>query len=741
MKRTILSNVLVALMFLLGAGAAHAQTVIFDQVDTSRAIGIDDLSYDGRLWDVTFTAGVPASLPYGTFPGVYDFPDPIGEPCTPLEVEAGGCGPQAQGAVEAVNAALTAAGAVDVGAEELPQGYNIFRIGFEGYILDAPVVPPVDSVWFWEGTAPDNNNANWGVPAQADTDCYALCERVWADFTEVGGAAPPMISILPQPQEIISAVLEGQNASDREFSVSNSGAGTLDYAITAVTDNGGAWLSVTPGNGTSAGEPDTITVMYAAAIVENLARDVYTATITVSDTNASNDPQTIDVTLIVTDLPGIELSKTMLTPEAVLGNDALPDSFSVTNSGGFLLAYDVWVNNVTWMSVFPLSGSSLPAGQSDTVDVTYDTSGLGVGVYQGTIEVTSPAAVNTPQKIDVSLTISDSAELGLTNVIQTKKVNTIPGIVFDPAGTYKKPAFSFNLPQTSISGNLLFHDGGSLSFSSPQTTTTYTYADWTFEIRSTCAANNDPCLVTTDNGAEAPWALRDVDPSAGTARMVFTDTGAQAFNDLASPTGPVQVFVTSVQYRGNFPGGVGLAGADASCTLAANNAGLSGAWTAWLSDDTTDARDRIPDAEYRLLDGTLVANNLADLTDGTLDAPILVDETGTTISSNSDETYTGTAADGTNSGLGTCLNWTSISNVNTGQIGLASFTDATWTDQNFADDCDIFNRLYCFSGSQFQVEETFADVTFIPEPSAAALASAALAALGFIQLASRRRRG
>ena len=66
--------------------------------------------------------------------------------------------------------------------------------------------------------------------------------------------------------------------------------------------------------------------------------------------------------------------------------------------------------------------------------------------------------------------------------------------------------------------------------------TTYTYGDWTFEIRSTCAANNDPCLVTTDNGAEAPWALRDVDHSAGTARMVFTDTGAQAFNDLNGPS-------------------------------------------------------------------------------------------------------------------------------------------------------------------------------------------------------------
>jgi MYXO-CTERM domain-containing protein len=61
---------------------------------------------------------------------------------------------------------------------------------------------------------------------------------------------------------------------------------------------------------------------------------------------------------------------------------------------------------------------------------------------------------------------------------------------------------------------------------------------------------------------------------------------------------------------------------------------------------------------------------------------------------------------------------------------------------NFEDDCDVFNRLYCFSASKFVAEEPFADVTFIPipEPSAAALSSAALAALGLVRLASRRRR-
>jgi hypothetical protein len=342
----------------------------------------------------------------------------------------------------------------------------------------------------------------------------------YASFALAGSVPAPEISIMPTV--LSPAALVGEDASNQEFGVSNAGGDTLDYTITVDQ----SWLSVDPPSGTSTGETNVITVSYETS---ELTQGVYDAIITVSDANASNTPQTIGVTLFLTDLPAISLSETMLMPQAALGGDPLPDSFTVTNSGGLVLAYDVSAD-VTWMSVSPTSGVSV--GEPDTIDVVYDTTGLAEGDFFGTITVTDPNAVNDAQTIDVDLTISGSVELGLTNVIQTQKVNTIPGIVFDPAGTYKKPAFSFELPQTGISGNLLSHDGGSLSFSSPQTATTYTYADWTFEIRSTCAANNDPCLVTTDNGAEAPWALRDVDLDALTARMVFTDTGAQAFNDL-----------------------------------------------------------------------------------------------------------------------------------------------------------------------------------------------------------------
>ena len=712
-RNAIISNVLVALIFLLGAGAAHAQDVM---VVNGNVIAITDLDVNGTLYDVDFVFET-GSTAYGDG---FDFPEP--NEATVVVAR------------QAVDAALNDAVPVPDGAG--PEGEINYFIGFD-------VDETADTIF---SLGSERSAFTWDTCSMEVSGCLAplgligakpfLPDQVvsWALFSEPGTGTPtPEISIMPTSQLLSAGVLLGEDAADDEFFVSNSGSGTLDYTITVDQP----WLSVSPTRGTSDGEMDPITVSYSTA---GLDLDVYNATITVSDPNALNDSQVIDVTLVVTQLPAIALSESMLMPQAVLGNDPLPDSFTVINSGGLALFYDVSVD-VNWMSVNPVDG--LSTGEPDTIEVVYDTTGLSEGDVNGTITVADflGGAVNSPQTIDVVLTITASAELGLTNVIQTQKVNTIPGIVFDPAGTYKKPAFSFDLPQTGISGNLLSHDGGSFTFSSNVTMESFTYGDWTFELRSTCAANGDACLVETNDGADTPWALRDVDLDARTARMVFTDTGAQAFNDLTSQPGPLQVFATSVQYKGNFPGGVGLDGADAACTLAATNADLSGTWTAWLSDDTTDARDRISDGEYRLLDGTLVANSLADLTDVMLVNPINIDELGAPVSANSDETWTATDSDGTYSGGGTCLNWTSIDVGDVAQIGLATEMDATWTDVDFEDTCDSFNRLYCFSSSQFQVEETFAVVEFIPEPSAAALASAALTALGLIRLTSRRRRG
>jgi hypothetical protein len=163
----------------------------------------------------------------------------------------------------------------------------------------------------------------------------------------------------------------------------------------------------------------------------------------------------------------------------------------------------------------------------------------------------------------------------------------------------------------------------------------------------------------------------------------------------------VKVFLSSASYDG-IPEAGGFVGADDACTTLAAAAGLTGSWTAWLSDNATNAIDRIFDgggASFRLVNGTVIADNLADLIDGSLDAPIGIFENGGAPGPGAVDVWTGTGTDGTFPGTSSCVGWTTNSNANTGQIGKADSATATWTNAGGGQGCELFNRLYCFANA------------------------------------------
>jgi len=153
-----------------------------------------------------------------------------------------------------------------------------------------------------------------------------------------------------------------------------------------------------------------------------------------------------------------------------------------------------------------------------------------------------------------------------------------------------------------------------------------------------------------------------------------------------------QVFVTSTTSDGDLGG---LSGADSTCKTLAADAGLTGTnWAAWLSTITVDAKDRINDAEYNLVDGTGVANDLADLIDGIIQNAIVLDEDGTTRAGAM--TWTGTTDLGLGDARGSnyCTNWTSTgaTAVLTGNSsGTADWSESAPGTCNTSD-----VRFYCF---------------------------------------------
>jgi len=84
----------------------------------------------------------------------------------------------------------------------------------------------------------------------------------------------------------------GANPTPQSITISNSGKGTLNWSASEPA----GWLSLTPVSGTTT----TTSTMQAIVNAAGLTANTYTAAITITDPAASNSPQQIPVTLIIT---------------------------------------------------------------------------------------------------------------------------------------------------------------------------------------------------------------------------------------------------------------------------------------------------------------------------------------------------------------------------------------------------------------------------------------------------------
>jgi hypothetical protein len=90
---------------------------------------------------------------------------------------------------------------------------------------------------------------------------------------------------------------KGHGPMTQAFDVWNAGGGTLNYTVSVSA----AWLSCSPASGSSTGASQSVTVTYHPS---GLAVGSHSATITVASAGATGDPQSIPVTLTVTQPPG-----------------------------------------------------------------------------------------------------------------------------------------------------------------------------------------------------------------------------------------------------------------------------------------------------------------------------------------------------------------------------------------------------------------------------------------------------
>jgi hypothetical protein len=200
---------------------------------------------------------------------------------------------------------------------------------------------------------------------------------------------PPTIQLVPTSFEFV-AQQDSANPQSQQLTINDIGAGTLQWAAS----NSKPWLTLSDYNGLA---NETIDLMVD---ITGMTYGTYWDTVVVSDPVASNNPQRAPVKLtIVSGFPIIGLSPSSFFVAATDGIDPYDRPMYIANTGGDLMGYTI-TSRFGRVTFSPNSGS-VGSGDTNTSTVSFHSGALGYGLNYDTIKVTSPTALNSPQRIPV----------------------------------------------------------------------------------------------------------------------------------------------------------------------------------------------------------------------------------------------------------------------------------------------------------------------------------------------------
>ena len=216
-------------------------------------------------------------------------------------------------------------------------------------------------------------------------------------------SAAPTLSLSPTSLSF-SAQVNGSAPPPQTVSVSTTNNVTAPYNVTASST--GNWLTATP-SGTT---PGTVSV---SVNPNGLSVGQYTGSLSISATGGTNNPQTVQVTLNITNTPSISsvpASLSFFVPGD--GSAPAPQSITIFSSGtntSFTAAATSRVGS--WLSVS--GGGTTPA----SVMVSVNPTGLIAGQsYDGLITITAPGSTPSSLSVPVNLTVAATGTLPLQAV-------------------------------------------------------------------------------------------------------------------------------------------------------------------------------------------------------------------------------------------------------------------------------------------------------------------------------------
>lgn len=255
------------------------------------------------------------------------------------------------------------------------------------YIADQPV-------------GPDNREARVRKVLTAPPTWGVTSDRL--DFRAVQGGAPPA------PQEL-----------------GIGGTAGLQFSISAIANDGGAWLSSSILAGFS---PASARISVDPA---GLSPGYYSGVVNIIIPTASPSSRSVFVSLQISAAPGgasVRPSPAGLRFNLLSGAGPVSQGLSITN---FLVqtvhftATPSTFSGGAWLQVSP-GGGDANAFSFTRLTVTANPAGLSPGVYTGAIFLNTPGA-SIPARVPVTLTISGAAQSPLLLSVQGLSFTAVPG--------------------------------------------------------------------------------------------------------------------------------------------------------------------------------------------------------------------------------------------------------------------------------------------------------------------------
>jgi uncharacterized protein (TIGR03437 family) len=256
-------------------------------------------------------------------------------------------------------------------------------------------------------------------------------------------------ALVPSSTTLTFTSAAGGTAPTQTLQIAASdGATVIPFTVSAVANNSGSWLTVTP---TSGNTPLSLTV---TANATSLAAATYSGSITVTPTGNLGNQLSIPVTFTVTAPITLSASPSSLTFNGVTGgSNPAAQTIAVSASGSTAIAYTVAATTASGGSWLSATASGTTPG---SISVTPTIANLAAGTYTGTVTITASGASNSPQTVAVTLVVANPP--ALTSSPQSVTFNYQVGAGGPPTQTLNISApsgsgpFTYTIAATTSTG-------------------------------------------------------------------------------------------------------------------------------------------------------------------------------------------------------------------------------------------------------------------------------------------------